>query len=453
MLDLDNHLSKNEFRSTDFYSENPEWLEMHPEPIDLSGGRPNAGFYPIESIKLSIKDSPFQASREYEIKNVDSSTIDIKTGLQYGPSFGHFKLISFIKNLISELNKTELDLDYLVTNGSGDSLFRILQILLNPGDTILIEEFTYTPIFGPINALGGIKIPYKVLFRTGSNVIDIDYLTNLLENWGDIHPGLPKPKLIYTVPTQNPSGLTQPFEIKKQIYELSLKHDLIILEDDPDGYIRLHDLETYKSYKKSIITNSYLNFDVDGRVIRFETFSKLYSPGLRLGFIVCIKPIIDKLNEYTKVATKASSGFSQMIFYNTLQHWSLKIKDDCNDILVEGYLNWCYQISLEYSKRWKFVLAKLKSSKSYSHGYFEIVEPDGGMFFIIKINNIVGEELEKVRYKLVKYGVIGILGNLMNFENKDTNFIRLTLANVDSTTELNEAIERLDKGIYEYFKN
>jgi aromatic amino acid aminotransferase II len=479
-IDLSRHFNDSKYKGTDFYSVNPPDIEVHSEPINLSGGRPNAGFYPIGSIELNIKAHPFSPedapTTKFIIKNKDVNTLDIANGLQYGPSLGHPQLVDFIKQLIADLNppKHDLELGYLVTNGSGDSLFRILQILLNPGETILVEEFTYTPIFGPIKSLGGVKIPYKVKFKSDSDVIDTDYLSDLLNNWNSNYPDLPKPKLIYSVPTQNPSGLTQPLKTRVKLYEIAKEHDLIILEDDPDGYIRLNELDSFNKYKSNITGGSYLNLDTDGRVIRFETFSKLYSPGLRLGFIVAIKPLIAKLDEFTKVATKASSGFSQLIFYNTLKFWKHEDEDLSNIVeglsvnqdygsetskLVDGYLKWCLKVSKEYSKRWNFVFSLLKESKSFRNGYIELVEPDGGMFFVININFPNGTKdgaasLEKLRHKLIKYGVLVILGNLMTWEDessKNAKFVRLTLANVDSLQELRSGIERFDEGVIEYF--
>jgi hypothetical protein len=81
------------------------------------------------------------------------------------------------------------------------------------------------------------------------------------------------------------------------------------------------------------------------------------------------------------------------------------------------------------------------------------------MFFVININFPNGTKdgaasLEKLRHKLIKYGVLVILGNLMTWEDessKNAKFVRLTLANVDSLQELRSGIERFDEGVIEYF--
>ncbi|KAH3675467.1 hypothetical protein WICMUC_002756 [Wickerhamomyces mucosus] len=471
-FDINLHFNSTLFKPTDFYSTNPPGFEPHPNPIAFDGGRPNNGFYPIESIQVNLKSKPFDHTISNdpvlitEVSEDKDHELDIKTALQYGDAKGSRPLLNLVDNITQQLHhpKHTLGLDYLLTSGSGDSLTKILQAFLSPGDTILVESYTYTPIFAPITTLGGVLIPYKVNFTDGDSIVDINYLGNLLENWeSGEYKHLRKPKLIYTVPTQNPSGLTQSLRIRKSIYDLAETHDLVILEDDPDSYIKLHNLESFDNYLAQIKNESYLNLDTAGRVIHFETFSKLISPGIRLGYIIAIPQIIERITKVSKIFTKATSGYSQLIIFNIIKHWAEQINSKDNISL--GYFNWSYKVSLEYQSRKNLVFSLLSSSKSLAKGYISLVEPDGGMFFILPVNfpftsNNEGNEdytaeWEKLRLISVKNGVKFILGSLMSFNEKDSQrakFARITLANEDDLNKIEVGVNRLDQSIVEYFE-
>jgi len=96
---------------------------------------------------------------------------------------------------------------------------------------------------------------------------------------------------LYTIPTgSNPTGKSIPFSRKKEIYEIAQQHDLIIMEDDPYYYLQ---------FDKRI--PSFLSLDTDGRVLRFDSFSKIVSSGLRLGFATGPAPLVERLNLHMQV--------------------------------------------------------------------------------------------------------------------------------------------------------
>ena len=80
----------------------------------------------------------------------------------------------------------------------------------------------------------------KINFDNDSDGIDLTQFVDLLENWEKHYPNLPKPKALYTIATgQNPTGFTQSLEFRKKIYDLAVKYDFAIIEDDPYGYLTL----------------------------------------------------------------------------------------------------------------------------------------------------------------------------------------------------------------------
>lgn len=150
-------------------------------------------------------------------------------------------------------------------------------MFLNDGDSILIESPAYVGILAHLR-------PYNLKFTEipiDKDGLMADKLENVLNNWP---AGTRKPrvilikliiKIIYTVPNgQNPTGSCTTSERKQTIYKICQEHNLIILEDDPYYYIQFGDASA-----------SYFSLDTDGRVLRFDSLSKIISAGFRLGWV------------------------------------------------------------------------------------------------------------------------------------------------------------------------
>lgn len=480
----------------------PPEVVKHPNPLPLGGGCPDEGFFPVESIHLNLVDEPFQhlkyanKSAHTNLKDInikdqihkinDTHTnhtyryssnddeIDIATGFQYSWGAGFPQLRNFSKNLIKRTNKPAYeDWDAIITNGSGDSLHKICDLLVETNGTILVEEFTFTPFNSTAGNYNGTAIPVKLNIRPKDGKepgIDPEYLDDLLTNWDSSdYKDLPRPKALYTIPTgQNPTGLSQSLELRKKIYAIAEKHNFIIVEDDPYGYISLPKYGTPNVYEnegklsnddyiKDYLKPSYLTIDTSGRVIRLETYSKLFAPGLRLGFIVANKYFIEKLSLYTALSTRAPSGVSQLLFNNIVQNWGG----------VDGWLNWAKKIAQHYTIRRDYFLKTLYDSKSYSKNQFEVVEPDAGMFIILYVNieekfpdpKTWEKVLDQLRYKTVTNGIDVVFGNRMTtdlnfkFTTPKSHFLRLTIAAVHDNDEIVEAAKRLSISIEQFFED
>lgn len=444
----------------------PDTLKKHPKPISLAGGRPHAEFFPIHKLQLEIIDEPFSGKKHgyNEVSKFNQDTLDLSTALQYGPTEGHDHVIQFAKDLVSKVSKPGYDdWDLIFTNGTGDSLHKVFNLLINPGDVVLVESYTYVPVVANIVNYGGIVVSAELDFAKKG--IDVNWLSDLLDNWSSSkYSHLSKPKALYTIPTgQNPTGLSITNEERARIYKLAQKHDFIIIEDDPYGYIQLGDYtdgitnqfqntESYplEKYIEQDLPNSYIKYDTEGRVLRLESFSKVFAPGTRLGFIVGLKHFIDHISRHTLVSTRASSGVSQVVLNAVLEHVGG----------VEGWLKWNIKISKEYTKRKNILLKALFESDSFKSGQFEVIEPEAGMFTIVNINFPENEEddyrepLEQLRYKTLENGVTVVLGKNMAFEEeyaKKAKFLRLTIATQDSEDEIIEGAKRLTNAISEYF--
>lgn len=475
--------------------EKPDPL-AHPNPIYLSGGTPNEGFFPVESIHVNVVDEPFQ-HMDYEVKgpgtnltedkNTDEQAhslndttvhtyryslqddqIPICKGLQYAGAEGFSEMLKFSKEMISTLHRPAYD-DYqvIMSNGSGDSLFKLADLVCEDGGSVMVEEFTFTPFNTSAENYNTKVVPLKLNIKHGAEPgIDPEYLDDLLTNWSTgPYQDRSKPKALYTIPTgQNPTGLTQSLSLRKKIYALAEKHDFIIIEDDPYGYLvfpkygqeNYYDSPDFSNdqYKKSL-TPSYLTIDTSGRVIRLDTFSKLFAPGLRLGFITCNPFLRTKILLHTMLSTRQPSGVSQLLLNNVINQWGG----------VDGWLKWSAKVAKHYTYRRDAFLETLYETNAHKQKEITVIEPDAGMFIIVYINiedkvkdpKDYASVLKKLKTKFIRHGASVVFGNMMVSDSslpstlENGNFIRLTVAAASDNATLVEGVKRFASATSEFF--
>lgn len=499
--------------------EAPQGFVPHPKPIGMNWGTPNEGFFPIESMELKVLDYPFQKSLALPLTNASleslattltwsagegqpngglgaienlrklsvndmkgskntvlvqkhtdkANQIDLATGLQYSNVDGHSQLLQFTREFTTRVNKPAYDeWSTIMTTGSGDGLNKAVDAILNPGDVILIEEFTFTPFLMNVHETGGIPVPLKLDLNTApgtSNGLDLNYLVDLLENWDTRHPELTgrRPKALYTICSgQNPTGLTQSFEFRKKVYALAEKYNFLIIEDDPYGYISLppfrtpegfmslEDFITVDEYLADHLTPSYLKLDTKGRVIRIETFSKLFAPGLRLGFMVAHKNVIDVVRNHSAVVTRFPSGPSQIILNNVLEQ---KFGG------IDGWIQWILKIRATYARRRDVLLNALYDLPAYEKGYIDIIDPRAGMFVAVIIkfppSTDIISKMSLLDWKLRSYGASVVQGLSLSFDSEfsaeRSNFFRLTICSAEDLQQLIEGAKRLTDAVENFF--
>jgi kynurenine/2-aminoadipate aminotransferase len=137
-----------------------------------------------------------------------------------------------------------------------------------------------------------------------------DALAALLDTWP---ARAPKPKALYTIPCGgNPTGATLTVERKRAIYDIARRHNILILEDDPYYWMQFSPERT----------PSFLSMDVDGRVLRFDSLSKLVSSGLRVGFVTGPAPLVEKIELHAQAAVLHGSGASQALVAGLFDAWA-----------------------------------------------------------------------------------------------------------------------------------
>ena len=157
-------------------------------------------------------------------------------------------------------------------------------MLLEPGVSVVIEDFVYA---GTLAIMDPYEPDYCIVPGDAQGMRS-DVLRQTLAE----RPT--KPKFIYINPTgANPTGTVLPENRRKEIYQLASEHDMLILEDDPYYFLQ------YLPERPP----SFLSMDTEGRVLRFDSFSKVLSSGLRLGYVTGPSPLIERINLHMQVRT------------------------------------------------------------------------------------------------------------------------------------------------------
>ncbi|AJU21236.1 Aro9p [Saccharomyces cerevisiae YJM1443] len=472
--------------------------DISDDVIELAGGMPNERFFPIESMDLKISKVPFNDNPKWHDSFTTAhldlgspSELPIARSFQYAETKGLPPLLHFVKDFVSRINRpafsdeTESNWDVILSGGSNDSMFKVFETICDESTTVMIEEFTFTPAMSNVEATGAKVIPIKMnlTFDRESQGIDVEYLTQLLDNWSTgPYKDLNKPRVLYTIATgQNPTGMSVPQWKREKIYQLAQRHDFLIVEDDPYGYLYFpsynpqeplenpyhsSDLTTER-YLNDFLMKSFLTLDTDARVIRLETFSKIFAPGLRLSFIVANKFLLQKILDLADITTRAPSGTSQAIVYSTIKAMAesnLSSSLSMKEAMFEGWIRWIMQIASKYNHRKNLTLKALYETESYQAGQFTVMEPSAGMFIIIKINwgnfdrpDDLPQQMDILDKFLVKNGVKLVLGYKMavcpNYSKQNSDFLRLTIAYARDDDQLIEASKRIGSGIKEFFDN
>ncbi len=234
-------------------------LIENPEIISFAGGLPAPELFPVEEMK--------EAARAVLEE-------DGQKALQYSSTEGYLPLREKIAGRMEEVGvKTTAD-NILITSGSQQGLDLSGKVFINEGDVVVCESPSY---LGAINALKSYS-PKFVEIDTDDDGMDMEALAKVLKETEHV-------KMIYVIPDfQNPSGRTWSVERRKQLIELANEFDLPIVEDNPYGELRFEG-ERPPSIK---------SFDTQGRVIYLGTFSKIFCPGLRVGWTLGDGEILQK---------------------------------------------------------------------------------------------------------------------------------------------------------------
>ena len=297
---------------------------------------------------------------KYDVRDKDAD-YDLSIALNYGQSTGSAQMMRFLTEH-TELVCRPPYADWRIcqTIGSTGALEQALRMFCDKdrGDSVLTEEFSFSTALETIAPLG--------VHMFGSKVDDQglipEAMDELLSNWDPAaRGGARKPHVLYTVPSgQNPTGATQGTERRKALYKVAQKHDLYIIEDEPYYFLQMQPYKgpgkqasgsppppaSVEEFVDSLIP-SLVSLDVDGRVMRMDSLSKVLVPGSRLGWITASAQVVERYQRHAEVASQGPSGFSQVILHKLLdEEWG-----------HEGYLQWLMNLGVEYTAKRDTMLA------------------------------------------------------------------------------------------------
>ena len=186
--------------------------------------------------------------------------------------------------------------DVLITSGSGQGLDLVNRVLLNPGDTVILEEFTYGGALTKLQRLG-VNVVGAPLDDDGLRIDALDQILSDLAKRGTA------PKFIYTIPTvQNPTGSILPVDRRKALLGLARKHGVPIFED-----------ECYADLTWSPDAPPAIYSMDPSQVIHVGSFSKTLSPALRLGYVVADWTVMSRLVGLKRETDSGTGALEQMV--------------------------------------------------------------------------------------------------------------------------------------------
>lgn len=321
-----------------------------PEIISLAGGNPAAELFPSEELsKIAGKIL------------MTSPTL----ALQYGTTDGYPKMRDCARERAAKVNSVHEGDAVLIMTGANQGIDLTTKALINKGDKIIVESPSF---IGSLNAFRTYESEL-VGVKVDDDGMNMDELENALKNNDGV-------KMIYTIPTfQNPTGTTMPLVKRKKMLELASKYDVIILEDNPYGDLRFsgEDVPTIKS------------LDTEGRVVYAGSFSKILSPGLRLGYIIAPAPLAEKIEMLKQVNDVHTPMLTQLMCVEFMKKYD-----------IDKYIEKNREL---YGKKCRTMVDAME--KYFPKGKVKWVVPEGGIFLwcecptITDIAPIVDRCLEK----------------------------------------------------------
>src|SRR6476660_5996961 len=256
-------------------------ITERPEVISLAGGLPDTSTFPPEPLAaLTPQVAAPGAAR----------------ALQYAPTEGMAAAKACIAEVMAAEDTPVDPEDILVTTGGQQVIDLVCKTLIDPGDVIVAEAPTYpgaVPTFMSYQA----DVVQIAMDDDGMRVDELEATLDRLDAEGR------RPKFIYTIPNfQNPAGVTLSLPRRRRLVEVAKERELLVLEDNPYGLLRYEGepLPTLRS------------LDGGEFVIYLGTFSKILSPGIRLGWSVAPAPVQQKMNLGKQESDLCSSSLSQL---------------------------------------------------------------------------------------------------------------------------------------------
>ncbi len=363
-----------------------------PEVISFAGGLPAPELFPIEGLRKACQKV---------LEEIGPAA------LQYSLTTGVPPLKRFLAERVSKQGFEVDESNIQVTAGSQQGLDLVGRLFVEPGSVVITEIPTYLGAIQAFNFYGAkyVSVPMD------ENGILIDQLEDKVKE--------SKPRIIYIVPNfQNPSGITLSEERRHQLVEIAKRYEVPIIEDNPYGELRYagKDVPSIQS-----IGGDY--------VIQLQTFSKIVSPGLRIGWISASKEIMALFERVKQSTDLHTNTFCQYVIAEFA-------KDGALDRHIE-------ELKVAYSERRQIMLEAMEQHFPEEVNW---TKPEGGLFLWVELPR--GMNSAQLLDKAVERKVAYVPGSPFYAQTKGENTMRLNFSNA-SPEKIVEGIRRLGQVIKE----
>ncbi|SCL92316.1 MULTISPECIES: MocR-like pyridoxine biosynthesis transcription factor PdxR [Tissierellales] len=353
-------------------------LTLSKNSINFANISPNPELFPVKEFKEAI----------IEVLDREKGNAFV-----YPEINGYEPLRESISSFLKENYKIDVEKNQIqITSGGQQGIDIVTKTLIYPGDYVFVENPTYQSAIDNFKWRGAniLDIPIN------ENGIDIDTLKKRAKEY--------RPKLLYVMPNyQSPTTYSYSEKIKEELVKCAYEYNFYILEDD-----FLSDL-TYQGEKRIPLKA----IDKHDQIIYIKTFSKIFMPGIRMGFLTIPKRLSKGIIRAKHITDISSSGFIQKSFDLYLRKGLWK--------------NHMENIMKIYKKKYKLMLKEITNLKKYGVSFFD---PKGGLSFWLKLP--AGVNSIDMYNECAKNNVIIVPGDIFFIDkNIDTNYIRLSFGDVD----------------------
>lgn len=359
-----------------------------PDVISFAGGLPNPEFFPFRAMERAA---------------VQVISMQGPEALQYSTTEGYFPLREWIAARYKIRYGMNVDPARIcITTGSQQALDMVAKVLLNPGDTVLVERPGY---------LGAIQCfsLYEPVFEgidLQHDGPDLNALSSCIAKRNV--------KLFYVAPTfQNPSGLSYSLEKRQAVADLLRGKDVMLLEDNPYGELRFAGQDLPPMAQNMLLDNAML----------LGSFSKIVAPGMRVGWIVAPELFLDKLVLAKQAADLHTSTLAQRIVHRFLTDNDL---EQHLAIIREHYGESCR--------------AMLQAAEEFFPPEVAVTRPEGGMFLWARLPE--GHDAMDLFNLAIEQRVAFVPGRPFHWDGSGENCFRLNFSNA-APDIIRQGMERL----------
>jgi 2-aminoadipate transaminase len=364
-------------------------------PIELTGGVPDPASLPIEE---------FIAANETVLRR------EGKFALMYGGPQGYPGLAEWLAERINAAEGLDVNAgNFVITCGSAGGLENLCETFLDPGDVVIVEKPTFPgslrTIISCMPQIEGVPVD-----RDGLVPAALEDVVARLAAQGK------RPKLLYTISNyHNPAGATLTLERRKAVAEICRRHDILIIQDDAYGAIGFEHEPTPSFYSLTGGTGAVL----------LGTFSKTLATGLRVGWIMGEKPLIDAV--------------TRMRFDMGVSPWSTRvITEFCRSGGFDAHLG---NVVAIYRRKRDAMLAAL-DERCARFASWDV--PRGGFFLWLKLNEDI--DPDRLRVAANEEGVVYVGGAPFFNDGTGHDRVRLCYSNV-AERDIPEAVMRFGRAL------